>query len=377
MLPKLILDFFLILLYIYICIFIVQLYFLIVYFYKLYVHKDEVNNSLDSFSEGVSVIICAKNEEAKLESLIESFLSQKYHNFELIIVDDQSNDQSRFILKEYETRYPKLKVVIIEPHIKSPLGKKFALTMGIKTAKYKYLLLSDADCIPKSKKWLSYMSSNFSKKEVILGLSIFKKSPGLLNQFIRFDEFNVNLQYLSYALCGLPYMGVGRNLAYKKKLFFNVKGFASHIQIASGDDDLFIQQIANKDNVSIQIHPESIIESIPKSTLSSWISQKKRHFSTSKKYKLKYKFLLLLWSISNFLFWISSVLLLIFSKYILIILSIFIFRIVLCYILYYRIMKKLHVFDMYIFFPLLEFVNIFLQLFFVLLKPKNPEGNWS
>ena len=192
--------------------------------------------------------------------------------------------------------------------------------MGIKTAKYEYILLSDADCIPKSKKWISYMSRNFSNKEVILGLSVFKKSSGLLNQFIRFDEFNVNLQYLSYALNGLPYMGVGRNLAYKKKLFFNVKGFASHMQIASGDDDLFIQQIANKDNVSIQIHPESIIESIPKSTMSSWISQKKRHFSTSKKYKLKYKFLLLAWSISNFLFGFIY-------KCLIVIICIFIFKI--------------------------------------------------
>ena len=122
------------------------------------------------------------------------------------------------------------KIVKIEKHVKHGIGKKFALTLGIKAAKHEYLLLTDADCKPTSKNWLSKMAANFSDvKQIVLGYGAYKKEKELLNTMIRFDAFHIAFQYFSFALAGETYMGVGRNLAYKKSVFFNNKGFASHI----------------------------------------------------------------------------------------------------------------------------------------------------
>ena len=270
-----------------------------------------------------------------------------------------------------------MKVVIIDPHVISRVGKKFALTLGIKTAKYDYVLLSDADCRALSKKWITKMTSSFVSKEIVLGISPYRKSKGILNKFIRYDEFLVMLQYLSYALAKIPYMGVGRNLAYKKSLFFNVKGFASHIHIPSGDDDLFIKEVATKDNVSIQVHEDANILSEPKTTFSDWSYQRKRHISTSKYYKKIHKILLFLFPFSQFLFWISSILLFVFHPVIILISSLFFFRIVVYYSVYYPIMKKLRQFDLFFLYPIMEFLFLFVQLFFVLLNSRYKTNSWK
>ena len=228
------------------------------------------------------------------------------------------------------------------------------------------------------------MSASFSEKDIVLGISPYKKQKGLLNKFIRFDEFIVMLQYLSFALAKTTYMGVGRNLGYKKSLFFSVKGFASHIHIPSGDDDLFVQEVATRNNVAIQIDNDADITSMPKDSYSDWSYQKKRHISTSKYYKKSHKILLFLFTFSQALFWFPAIILFVFHSFLfpfpnglIFISSLFLGRILLYYFVYFNAMKKLRHFDLFFLFPLIEFAYLFVQLFFVLLKSSYKQKSWK
>src|SRR5690606_34092381 len=168
-------------------------------------------------------------------------------------------------------------------HIAVKHGKKFALSLGIKAAQYEHLVFTDADCVPESSDWLTHMAGAFSGgKEIVLGYSPYLRRAGMLNALIRFETFHTAMSYLSYALKGKPYMGVGRNMAYTKSLFFRGKGFASHMHIASGDDDLFVNQNATPHNTTICIHPEAHVWSEPKTTFSAYARQKTRHAGASK-----------------------------------------------------------------------------------------------
>jgi hypothetical protein len=190
-------------------------------------------------------------------------------------------------------------------------GKKFPLSIGIKSARYEKVLLTDADCRPAGDQWIRSMASAFrDKKEIVLAYGAYEKMPGFLNQLIRFDAAVVAIQFLSYALSGIPYMGVGRNLAYLKSLFYRHNGFISHYRIRSGDDDLFINRVARRKNTTVMLNPASFTFSNPKRSFGKWITQKKRHFSTSTYYRPVHKFLLGLWSLTLILFWVSLILLL-------------------------------------------------------------------
>ena len=162
-------------------------------------------------------------------------------------------------------------------------GKKFPLSIGIKSSKHEILLLTDADCIPASENWIQKMQAGFSEGiEIVLGYGGYKKRKGLLNFLVRYEAFHTALQYLSMALGGLPYMGVGRNLAYKKSLFYQQKGFAAHHHLPGGDDDLFINSCASKRNTAVCIDQEAFTYSTPPATWKSWYLQKRRHNSTGR-----------------------------------------------------------------------------------------------
>ncbi|MFH0865895.1 MAG: glycosyltransferase [Bacteroidota bacterium] len=259
----------------------------------------------------VSVVICAKNEYSNLKKNLPLILEQDYTDFEVVLVNDCSDDDSDYLLKKFSEQYSYLNVVTIKQNVNFFTGKKFALAVGIKSAKNDLVLLTDADCTPKSKRWIFEMQKCFSdKKQIIIGYSGYEKRKGFLNRMIRYDTIYTAIQYLSYSLSGMAYMGVGRNLAYNKELFFKNKGFTSHYHIASGDDDLFINQVAKHGNTCIEIIPESQTFSAPKLNWPDWLRQKKRHYSTGKLYKNKHKLLLGLFPMCNLLFYTTLVFLL-------------------------------------------------------------------
>ena len=341
-------------------VFLVQLCYYLFIYLKLARHKEQKK----TFSKAVSVVVCGFNEEQYWEALVDKLLDQDYPNFEIVLVNDQSTDNTKFVFKQWEN-HPKIKLVDIREDIKKGLGKKFALTLGIKAAKYDYLLLTDADCYPRSKDWISSMAQHFSDKTIVLGYGAYEKHKGLLNKLVRFDAFQLAVQYLSYALIGKTYMGVGRNLAYKKSLFFDNKGFASHLHLPSGDDDLFIKEVASHNNTAVSITDSSHTLSVPKNTWKSWIRQKSRHLSTGFYYKNYHKFMLGLWSLSNVFFWLMFFTLLLLQKSLYLIFSLFLIRFLVQILILYPVMKKLNEKDLIFLYPFLELLSNFFYIIFI------------
>lgn len=235
--------------------------------------------------EPVSVIICAKNEDENLTEFLPKVLSQDYPEFEVIVVNDCSYDNTENVIDEFMKIFPNLRKANIkeDPYYKH--GKKFAMLVGIKAAKYNRLVFTDADCYPASEQWLSGIAAGFTEgRDIVLGYGAYEKQKGFLNKLIRFDTFMIALNYFSGALKQKPYMGVGRNLAYTKELFFKEKGFSKHYHIDSGDDDLFVNNAASASNTNVCIQKDAITYSKPKKTFRQWSFQKSRHLSTAPLY---------------------------------------------------------------------------------------------
>jgi cellulose synthase/poly-beta-1,6-N-acetylglucosamine synthase-like glycosyltransferase len=274
----------------------IQLAYLVFVFLRISVHKAPTPH--DNLPP-VSVVVCARNEEKNLRSLVPILMEQDYPNFELVVVNDASWDDTTETLKAFQVAYPRLHIVDIDENKQIMAGKKFALTLGIKGAKNEHLLMMDADCRPSSSQWIRHMVEGFSdEKSIVLGISPYKAEKGILNWLIRSDAFHIAMMYVGAAQIGIPYMGVGRNIAYRKETFFAVSGFKSHYSLQSGDDDLFIRDAATKKNTNVVISPESHTISEAKRTWGGWIKQKRRHVTTAPHYKIKHKILLSLWPLT-------------------------------------------------------------------------------
>lgn len=283
--------------------FVVQLYYILGVQRKLGVYKPQVLHTNEKLQ--VSVIICARNEANNLKENLPHIFAQKGIIYEVIVVNDCSQDDSDEILREFKSQYKNLKVVVKEEHPRFKTGKKFAATLGIKAASHEILVFTDADCKPETENWLAELCANYENEqiEIVLGYSPYQKYSGLLNKLIRYETFQTALNYFSFAIKGMPYMGVGRNLSYKKSLFFRGKGFASHMHIPSGDDDLFVNQNATPQNTAIEIRQQTHVYSPPKITWKTYWNQKIRHLGAGNFYKKEHKTQLGLQSISAVVFY--------------------------------------------------------------------------
>jgi biofilm PGA synthesis N-glycosyltransferase PgaC len=313
----------------------------------------------------VSVIISARNEAKNLTENLPSILEQKYPDFEVVVVNDCSFDASETVLSEFKDTYPNLKVVTITEHDRFKTGKKFALTLGIKAAKNEHLLFTDADCKPASENWITRMAANFTTPvQIVLGYSPYNKTSNFLNLFVRFETIKSAINYLSAALNGDAYMGVGRNLAYTKTLFFGAKGFAAHMHILSGDDDLFVNQNATSANTVIEIHPDTFVFTDAKTSLPAWFRQKKRHMGAGKLYKNRHKRELTFDAVSGVLFYILLTLCLVFNFEPLLALGLFMFRLIFQLIIYSKLFKRLNGRDLLWYLPIFDMIYyIYLNTF--------------
>ncbi len=255
-------------------------------------------------SPPVSIIVCAHDEEKNLRLLVPALLAQDYPQFEVIIVEDRCNDGTYDYLLEATKQDARLKMVRVQ-HLPAHVnGKKFALTLGIKAASNEWVLLTDADCMP-SNGWIRSMALAMDdSKQIIIGYSPYNRFAGYLNAFIRFESLVTSIQFIGWAMLGRPYMGMGRNLAYRRSLFINNKGFNNYLSVTGGDDDLFVNQHATPSTTAVVIGAESLVPSNPKKTWDEFYYQKLRHLSVGKYYKLSDKLVLGLFSSTWVLTWV-------------------------------------------------------------------------
>lgn len=328
---------------------------------------------------GISVLICAKNEAENLTRHLPLFIQQNYDNYEIVLINDGSSDDTLIVMNAFKKQHDNIKIVDVKPVEKFWGNKKYALTLGIKAASYDFLLFTDADCKPLSNHWIASMSSHFTnKKSVVIGYGAYKKVKGsLLNLLIRFETFMTAVQYLSYANIGLPYMAVGRNLAYRKGLFFQAKGFMSHMNVNSGDDDLFINQVATKQNVAICISEDSFTLSVPKTSFKSWIHQKRRHVSTASHYKPKHQYLLALFYISQIVFWILAITLGVSLFQWKAVLALIAIRFIVQYVSLYSASKTLKDTALILWLPILEIFLINIHFFIFIKNLSSKPNHWK
>lgn len=354
----------------------IQIFYYLFFFLRLALYKSKAKES--SQTHPVSVIICARDEAANLAKNLPGALVQQYRTtHEVIVVDDNSFDDSKYLLEEFQKKFRQLNVIELKQEAKLIPGKKYPLSVGIKTARYEIVLLTDADCVPASELWIDKMQATYNDEtEIVLGYGAYYKKPGLLNKLIRWETVHTAMQYFSYALAGLTYMGVGRNLSYKKAIFYRHKGFSAHNRIPSGDDDLFINMAATKSNTKINIDKDAFTLSEPAKTWSQWLRQKTRHNSTGKYYKVKHKFLLGFYSFTHFLFYPAFVASLIFFnwQWVLIVFGV---RFLLQAGVYYSVTKKLDEKDLFISFLFFDIFMFFYYLIFSAAVIKKPSEQWK
>lgn len=291
--------------------FTVQLLFYILLFRKPYMYAAQYQSTdiPDEVLPGISVIIASKNESENLAQNLPSILEQDYPNFEVIVINSGSTDETDILLKGLEQKYPQLYHTYIPQEAETNNEKKLALSVGIKAAKNEILLFTEAYCRPSSNQWISAFAREFAKgKEVVLGyckLNIAKKIP--LRKFILYDNLIHSIKYLSMAIIHKPFMGIGRNMAYKKHLYLEQKGFAQILNIEGGEDDLMINRIANADNTGVVLSPESMTESDVVNSFSTWRHLKSKYLYTKKFYKGWHSSVFGWETFSKYMFYLSTV----------------------------------------------------------------------
>lgn len=288
-----------------------QLYFYLRYIAGVLRQRRRIRKGKIKFQEHqppVSVVICARDEEENLRKFLPLILEQDYPEYEVIVVNDASMDYTDDYLSLMTKQYPNLHTTFVPAGATNLSTKKLGLTLGIKAARYDLLLFTDADCMPEGRNWITSMARNFNPgTEFVLGYGGYLKKKGLLNTLIKYDTLFIALQYLGMAIARKPYMGVGRNLAYRSETFFRMKGFASTLHLQSGDDDLMVNRGATERNTAVEISSESVTWSVPKNTFKQWFIQKERHLSVSNQYNTTSKFSLIQEPLSRAVFYFAII----------------------------------------------------------------------
>jgi glycosyltransferase involved in cell wall biosynthesis len=352
--------------------------------YYVYISKvgfSQTDTPQGDVNKVVSLIVCSKNEQENLKILIPKLLKQSHTNFELIIVNDASHDDTKDIIEEFMKHDPRVKMVHVLNNESFWGNKKYALTLGIKKAVNDSLVFIDADCTPNSADWLSLMSRHLSKeKSIVLGYGGYQKvKNSLLNALIRFETGFTAIQYFSYAMRGNPYMGVGRNLSYTATLFYSVNGFINHMNVLGGDDDLFVNQVATSKNTAVSLEESSFTYSKPEISWAAWWRQKKRHINTANHYRQLHKYFLGFFYLTQIGFLISSVLALTFAtNWIMItVLIIIIIRYLVFWVVIGRGLSRFRESDIIVIIPFLELLLIGTQLALFIKNMMHPPKQWK
>ena len=287
---------------------VIQLLFHWAQFSKVAFYKRNARPKLDEDLEPASIVLCARDAYEYLTELIPVLLNQDYPDFEIVVVNDCSDDETEEYLKDLERREPRVKPVQLKQHLNFFNGKKFPLSMGIKSAQNDLIVLTDFNCMPVNDQWLRSVVNRYNHQtEIVIGYSPYVQKKGSLNHLMRFDALQNGLLYLSAALNHHAYMGIGKNLSYRKELFYRNQGFISHYTTAVGEDDLFINKVSTKKNTEVLIDAENGILTTPTSSFKLWMRQKSSRYSTVSKYDGRSRLMLSLFYGSQLLFYASFI----------------------------------------------------------------------
>ncbi len=333
----------------------IQFGFALFYFLRIF-NLNNKESVIDFTLQAVSIIICAKNEAKNLDDHLSRILLQKYAgNFEVIVVNDASNDNTGNVLRNYKEDFDNLKEVMISSFEKRKFkGKKHALSKGVAAAKYDWLLLTDADCLPATENWLQQMVAPLGRgKEIVAGYGGYNTAPGLLNDFTRWETVHSFLQYSTYAMAGLPYMAVGRNMACTKTIFVQAQTSELWNELPSGDDDLLVRICGTRDNVAVVGNKDAFTHSAAKTTWQEWAFQKQRHLSTGKYYRWSIKLLLGTYGVGHAVMWLGFFLLL-FTQYRVIAGALIAVRCLVYWLIWVATSRKLNEKKLVYFFPLFD-----------------------
>lgn len=276
---------------------------------KIYTHtQKEYNADVNLKHPPLSVIIVAKDAANELKENLPFILEQDYPEFEVIVIYDSAADDCDDVLKLLEDKYPNLYHTFIPESARYISHKKLGITMGIKASRHDWLVFTESNCRPQSKEWLKQMARNFTPcTEIVLGYSNYEKTSGWFNKKITFDTLLNSMRYLGMAISRHPYMGTGRNLAYRKSLYYKQKGFSSHLNLQRGEDDLFINETANEHNTRVETSPESLVRiSLPKYKR-IWREEKISYMATSRLFKGTARYLIGFETCSRLLFYLITI----------------------------------------------------------------------
>jgi glycosyltransferase involved in cell wall biosynthesis len=315
-------------------------------------------------TQPTSIIVCAKNEQEQIKRLVPKLLQQQHPDFEIILVNDASNDNTLEIMEEYAASHAHVHLVNVVNNENFWANKKYALTLGIKKASNDLLVFIDADCRPSSTQWLAAMAGPVNENvEIVIGYSGYKNiKKSLLNAIIRFETVWSALQYIGSSLRNNPYMGVGRNLAYTSHIFYSNAGFMSHMNVMGGDDDLFVNEAATSTNTAVNLHPETFTTSEPKTSWKSWWHQKRRHTAVAKHYKRKHKWMLGGFYLTELLFISTAVITASFGEFWPGIVGLIVVRYILVMVIVGRGLSRFRESGLIPYIPLLEILLIIAQL---------------
>ena len=251
---------------------------LCIYYFRLLKIKTDKSSPDLNDQRPISIVIATRNEHDQLRQNLPFFLDQNHPNFEVVVVIDDSDKDLVYIISEFEKLYSNLKVVSFEWSTNFFVSRKFAESVGIKSATHDRILLSHISTRPASPEWVSQMSKTLSNnKKIVIGYHTLASKISLLNAFIRFDTFFYTLRYLRATLSGHPFTASSKNLAFDRSLFYEAKGVAKFYNVNTGDEDMFVNKASTSTNTTIEINPNAFIKGQEIVSFSEWFAKKVRH----------------------------------------------------------------------------------------------------
>jgi biofilm PGA synthesis N-glycosyltransferase PgaC len=339
---------------------ILALTFLLQIYYTLFVQLKIARISLkpnpNKTQHPVSVIVYTRNQASVLPAHLDTILEQDYPDFEVVLVNDCSWDETDDFLRDFAPQHARLKVVNVPEQDRFRTNKKFAISMGIKAAQYEHLLFNQVGAIPQSKKWIKEMQANFDTgAELLVGHTVLKPGKGLGRFFARYDLFISSLNALAFAKKGKAYLASGCNMAYLKSVFFRGKGFAAHMHIPFGEDQFFVNQHAHSKNTRVEIRPGAQVKTDDYEGFGQHVKFRLKQMRAIDSYNFLRKLMLGVQSASALLFYVFLVLLFALGFDWRLLLAAYLLRLLVFFAVYFKVFKTLGYRDLKWWFPVLDF----------------------